>query len=134
MKKLKGLIIAPFDVQGKRVHDTISRALQELSIQVLRIDELQAGALLASLITNAIDESDFIIVDVTRHNPNVMYELGYAHGIKKQTVIITSNESEGLPTDLMGYLYIAYDKDNLRGLQQEVKRTAKRFIIQREGN
>ncbi len=128
MNTLKCLIIAPFDVPGKRVHDAIRRVLEELGVQIARIDELQAGVLLASAITDAIESSDFIIVEVSRQNPNIMYELGYAHGIKKPTILITSNESKGLPSDLMGYQYIVYDPNNLRSLQDQVLRAAKRFL------
>ncbi len=134
MLKLKCLIIAPFDAPGQRIHETISRALQELGIQVLRIDRLQAGVILTNAITEAIDSSDFIVVDVSRRNPNVMYELGYAHGTKKQTLIITSDKSGELPSDLMGYLYIAYDENNLRSLQQGITRAAKRIMTQKEGS
>jgi hypothetical protein len=132
MKTLRCLIIAPFDASGKRVQDTIRRALEEIGVNVARIDDLQAGALLARAITEAIDSSDFIVVDVSRHNPNVLYELGYAHGIKKPTILIASDDAHKLPTDLMGYLYIAYDKSNLRKLQEQITRAAMRFI-EKEG-
>ena len=132
MSQSKSLIITPFDAPGHRVNDTIKHALKEVGIQVIRIDELQTEGILAKAITEAINSSDFIIVDISRQNPNVMYELGYAHGIKKPTILVKSNESQNLPTDLMGYLYIVYDLENLRGLQEQISRAVRRFVSKKQ--
>lgn len=60
MQKLKCLIIASFGAREKRIHYTISRAIQEFGIQVLHIDQLQEGVILTNAIIEVIDSSDFI--------------------------------------------------------------------------
>lgn len=50
-----------------------------------------------------IYNSDVIIADLTELNPNVMYELGIAHGFNKKTIIITRDDLSKLPFDLKQY-------------------------------
>lgn len=39
-------------------------------------------------IINAIGKSDVIVADLAGHNPNVLYELGYAHAAEKPTILL----------------------------------------------
>lgn len=50
-----------------------------------------------------IYNADVIIADLTELNPNVMYELGVAHGFNKKTIIITRDDLSKLPFDLKQY-------------------------------
>jgi hypothetical protein len=133
MSEVKSLIIAPFDATGSRVKDTVQRALREVGVTPLSIDEaIQPGALWAQSITEAIRTSDFIVADLSRQNPNVVYEVGFAHALRKPTIILMSQDSTGeLPTDLAGFQYIAYDPANLRSLQEQVSRAASVYLRRR---
>ncbi|SRR5258706_14808714 len=128
--KPRALVIAPFDQSGDRVRDTIYRALQELDLEVVKPDStLTIGSNITELIANSIEAADFIVVDITRQNPNVMYELGYAHALRIPTILIMGSDTKSaLPTDLAGYNYIVYDKGNLRELSERIQRTAKRLV------
>jgi hypothetical protein len=129
MRKPRGLVIAPFDAAGARVLDAVRRALLDLDVEVFRFDNIKPGASFANAITDAIRTSDFLVVDVTRQNPNVFYELGFAHALRKPTILITSSEATGaLPSDLAGFQYIVYEPDNLRGLVDHVQRAAGTFV------
>ena len=132
MDDIKSFVVAPIDEEGQKIHGAVRAALEEAGVKLVEIDSTQEGAQLAAEITDAIDSSDFIVVDISRQNPNVMYELGYAHGTKKNTVLITSYSSEDLPTNLMGYLYIPYDPADLNSLRENVVKSARRFIERRE--
>jgi len=129
MKKTRSLVIAPFDAAGKRVLDAVRRALVDLGVEVFRFDDIAVGAAWANAITDAMRSCDFLVVDVTRKNPNVFYELGFAHALRKPTILIVSSEaSDALPSDLAGFQYIVYDPSNLRGLVEHVQRAAKAFV------
>ena len=134
MKKTQVLVIAPFDAQGARVLDALRFALEDIGVQVFRFDErISAGASWANAITDAVRVSDFVVVDVTRQNPNVFYELGFAHALRKPTILIASTEgSRSLPSDLSGFQYIVYDSNNLQELAHHVQRAARPFIAKRE--
>jgi hypothetical protein len=133
IRKSRSLIIAPFDAAGARVQDAVRRALEDIGVEVFRFDNIAAGALWANAITDAVRSADFLVVDVTRQNPNVFYELGFAHALRKPTILIASSEGTGaLPSDLAGFQYIVYEPGNLRSLVDHVQRAAKGFVARGE--
>jgi hypothetical protein len=69
-------------------------------VQIIKVDKALSSAILINNITDAIRTSDFIVVDVSRHNPNVYYELGYAHAYVNSHYIIDANSDTRLPSDL----------------------------------
>jgi predicted nucleotide-binding protein len=79
---------------------------------------MQVGALWVDGIMASLRAADFLIADVTGRNPNVLFELGIAHGLGKPFVILVSVDGNGdIPSDLMGYQYIAYHPGDARDLQ-----------------
>ena len=68
--------------------------------------------ILQDIITSIV-ESEIIIADITSANPNVFYELGYAHAINKTTILLAKRESP-LPFDVKNYRVIFYD-NTIRG-------------------
>ena len=129
MRKTRSLVITPFDAAGRRVLDAVRRALEDIGVEVFRFDDISAGASWVNAITDAVKSSDFLVADITRQNPNVLYEIGFAHALRKPTILIASSEGTGtLPSDLAGFQYIVYEPNNLRSLVDHVKRAARAFI------
>lgn len=130
MKKNRAIIIAPFDPSGEQVRDAVRRVLQELGIEVFRLDTLPVGSNLTYEIINGIEAADFIIADVSKQNPNVFYELGFAHALRKPTLLMTDQESlSSVPTDLSSNLYLIYDPSNLSIFQNTLKRMIQRHLV-----
>jgi hypothetical protein len=116
-------IIAPFDPDGQRLQNTVRNAIEEAGFRVARRnDAVRPGAELASSILDGIREADLIIADVSRPNPNVFYEMGFAHALGKPTFLLFDIRSgSSLPSDLAGLEYITYDPANFRGLADLVQ-------------
>ena len=55
-----------------------------------------------------IRKAKVLLADLTGKNPNVFYELGLAHALKKPVVLVSSNE-EDVPFDLKHIRVIFYD-------------------------
>lgn len=127
MKKIEALILAPMDSSYRRIRDTIQRTLRESGVTPIQIDEIiQPGAQWANAVTDAIQEADFIVADVSRKNPNVLYELGFAHALRKPTLLMLSMDSVGeMPFDLAGYQMATYDPQNLTSLKDQIVRFVK---------
>jgi predicted nucleotide-binding protein len=124
------LIIVPFDAAGSRIKDTIQRALDDIEVRTVSLDNLKPGAAWVNAVTDAIKLSDFIVVDITRQNPNVMYELGYAHALRKPTILLVALDAKSPPpTDLQGLFYITYDPSNLRNLRNAIIQHTQRYTI-----
>jgi hypothetical protein len=55
-----------------------------------------------------INRARFLIADLTKQNANVFYELGLAHAISKDVVLLTQS-MEYVPFDLKALRCIVYD-------------------------
>ena len=133
--KRTGLIITPFHAGAARVTDTVKRALSDAGLVPITVQQLSTpGSLAGETILDALQKADVIIADVSRQSPNVMYELGFAHALRKPTIIIISKDAaHGLPGDLTGYLYISYDESTLSSLRENIARFVLRVIREESG-
>jgi len=62
-------------------------------------------------IWTGIHSAKVLIAELTSRNPNVFYELGIAHALRKPVVLVSSNE-EDVPFDLKHIRVIYYDKND----------------------
>lgn len=125
-RDLRAVIATPFDPDGPPVAKAISEGLARAGFEVIRLDTMfRPGSPLVASMIEAIAAADLVVADLSRQNPNVYYELGFAHGLRKPTIIVTSNEAAAnVPSDLEGFLYLAYDRSNLTSLVEQVRRAA----------
>lgn len=71
-------------------------------------------------ILEGLNRADVVIADLTDRNPNVCYELGIRHTLKKRTILIAQNMDD-VPSDLQSYWVVTYKKD-LTGAEEFKKR------------
>jgi hypothetical protein len=122
------LLLFPFGGRQENLRRFLSEALHELGLVVYRLEDAPAGALLANLVTDALGRADIVIADVTDANPNVMYELGYVHSLRKPTIILAESSSiRSVPSDLMGNRVLTYESDDLYALQKPLTRLLQEF-------
>ncbi|MEA3310633.1 MAG: hypothetical protein U9Q76_00255, partial [candidate division WOR-3 bacterium] len=109
---IKCLILTPFDAAGRRIRDTLECVLREHMVMILGGVEAELsyyGAIVEAL-TSQIKDVNFIIADISRMNPNVMYEMGFAHALGKPIITIAARDSlKMVPFDLSGRLILLYD-------------------------
>jgi hypothetical protein len=72
-----------------------------------RVDEQIFQGSILDRVYNQISKADIIIADMSEKNPNVYYEVGYAHALGKTTILLT-NKSEDIPFDLKHMQHIVY--------------------------
>lgn len=86
------------------------------------------GSISKSII-HSIYSSDFIIANLTGLNPNVMYELGFAHSARKPVIHI-AKRGEKLPFDIVDQRTLFYDND-MKGvviLKQELSEMVNQVV------
>jgi nucleoside 2-deoxyribosyltransferase len=81
-----------------------------------RADEIYEAREIMNIIWEQIIRSDLIIAEITGRNVNVFYELGYAHALGKNTVLITQ-EIKDVPFDLRHRQLVEYS-DTPEGRQK----------------
>jgi len=133
MQSRRVFVLAPFNPDGQRVREAVRRAVEEAGFSVVQdSDAVRPGAERTFSILGSIREADLIIADVSFHNPNVLYEIGFAHALRKPTIFLYNIKSgSGLPSDLVGFGCLTYDPANLRGLSDLVKSETEALAMQR---
>ena len=74
-----------------------------------RVDEQKYREGILERIYRQIEVADVIIADMSGQNPNVFYEVGYAHAKGKLCILLTS-KAEDIPFDLKNRRHIVYGK------------------------
>ncbi len=91
-----------------------------------RVDEQIFDGSILDRIYNQISKADIIIADLTNKNPNVFYEVGYAHALGKLTILLTKN-AEDIPFDLKHYPHIIYDNSIIK-IKEKLTKRVKWFV------
>lgn len=76
-------------------------------------------------IQGEIEQAEIVIADITPPNPNVFYELGYAHALGKPTILLAQRDSK-LPFDISSFRIVFYN-DTIAG-KTEVRRSLRRHL------
>lgn len=102
-------VLMPFDKTFGDIYEYgIKQACSEMSIVAERVDEQHYSETMLERIYRQIENADLIIADMTGKNPNVFYEVGYAHAKGKPCTLITQR-SEDIPFDLKHHVHIIYN-------------------------
>jgi nucleoside 2-deoxyribosyltransferase len=102
-------VLMPFSVEFDDIYQYgIKESCKEAGAYCERVDEQVFQETILDRIYNQISKSDLVIADMTRRNPNVFYEVGYAHALNKPTILLTQN-SDDIPFDLKHYPHIIYE-------------------------
>ena len=108
--------------------DVIKPTCEKFGLEAIRADDIYKCDLIINDIARSIEEASVIIADVTTDNPNVFYEVGYAHGIKKATILLSDRTREKLPFDVSGFRTLFYD--NTIGGKSDVE--ARPLVVKRK--
>ena len=112
----------PFRDDLTEIYKTnIKKPLEEKGYSVRRADDFHLSTDILIDILRSIETSDIIIADLTGENANVFYELGYAHHVQMEKVILISQEPKN-PFDvgLKRTIFYAPDTEGLINLQKEL--------------
>lgn len=95
-------------------HLGIKEAAKRAGAYAERVDEQDYGGIVLDRIINQIAKADVIVAVTTGRNPNVFYEIGYAHALGKTPLLLTMQPDE-IPFDLRHWAHTVYD-DNVQAL------------------
>ena len=115
------------DAQIDPVYQAMVQAVEAAGLQCVRVDEIVAPGEITENIRRLISESKVVIADLSGMNPNVLYEIGFAHGRGKKVVLISSDPLKDLPFDIRSQRVLSYQrsKDGLESLKGKLKEVFK---------
>lgn len=96
-------VIMPFTGEEMReAFSAIKDECSKLNLKATRVDENVGSGFVIREITELIEDSEFIICDLTNERPNVYYELGYAHGVGNEStdILLIAKEGANLHFDI----------------------------------
>src|ERR687884_692284 len=101
-------VLMPFSKEFDDIYQLgIKAACQEAGAYCMRVDEQIFQENILERLYTQINKADLIVADMSGRNPNVFYEVGYAHALGKKVILVTDN-SEDIPFDLKHYPHIVY--------------------------
>ncbi|MCZ7382683.1 MAG: hypothetical protein O8C64_14075 [Candidatus Methanoperedens sp.] len=101
-------VLMPFDEKFNDAYKFgIKGAAEDVGAYAERVDEQIFTEGILDRIFNQISKADVIVADMTGRNPNVFYEVGYAHALGKIVLLLTQN-AEDIPFDLKHRPHIVY--------------------------
>lgn len=107
-------VLMPFEKEFDDIYQLgIKQSCIDAGAYCERVDEQIYHESILERIYNQISKADIVIADMTSRNPNVFYEVGYAHALGKTTILLTQNASD-IPFDLKHYPHIIYDNKILK--------------------
>lgn len=120
-----GNVDSPEHKRSDKIVEAIDAVIQDLkpqyNLELIRVDKLLRPHSITETIRNEIAKSEFVIADLTGHNPNVYYELGYATGIQKDCIHIAEKSNSNLPFDVAQITTIFYEIDDMKTFKSSLK-------------
>ncbi len=84
-------------------------AIRKAGLTAVRADaDIYGTGKIIDQIWDGINAARVLVAELTKRNPNVLYELGLAHALKKPVVLVSSNEDD-VPFDVKHVRVIYYD-------------------------
>jgi hypothetical protein len=109
-------VIMPFSEPFDSLYrDVIMPIAKSCGFEIIRIDEVPGPGIILNDIQQQIQRANVVVAEISTPNPNVFYELGYAHALDKPAVLLVRREhASQMPFDVRGYRAIFYD-DSIAG-------------------
>lgn len=108
-------------------NDVIKSQCDKMGLTAIRADECYTTNIVINDIISQISTASIIIADITMDNPNVFYEIGYAHALQKPTILLADvNRRDRLPFDISGYRTIFYS--NTIGGKKDIDQNLHKYL------
>lgn len=118
-------VLMPFNLALKPIYDDhIKKVLGRLELVCQRADDIFGPTPIIEDIWENINRARILIADLTNKNPNVFYEVGIAHTLGKEVILITQSLDD-VPFDLRHLRHIPYEYTprGMEAFEQQLENT-----------
>jgi hypothetical protein len=121
-------VLMPFRQQHFMLYErAIKPALEELGCIVEHANEVNTVERIVDSIFTKIRSARFLVADTTGKNPNVFYELGYAHALGKKVILIVQDPKD-IPFDVADLRHIVYKPQQVYTLCEDLRNVARTLL------
>lgn len=100
-------VMMPFDAAFRPTFETLQQLCNQIGRRCVRADNIWDHDVVMQDVVSLIDRSNVVVADCTGRNPNVFYEIGIAHTLGRNVVMITQNPAD-VPFDLRHLRFLPY--------------------------
>jgi hypothetical protein len=100
-------VMMPFSNRFDPVYATIQETATSVGLECFRADDIWENDAIIQDVVSLIKRSRIVVCDCTGRNANVFYEVGIAHTLGRDVILI-SQSHEDIPFDLRHLRYIDY--------------------------
>lgn len=113
----------PFARKFQPVWSAINDSVANAGWQIVRADQITRPHRITDAIIQAIMTCDLLLADISGNNPNVFYELGYAHASGCDVILLCQKRSGHIPFDIAQERIVFYSatETGLRKLQENLR-------------
>lgn len=130
----KCFVVSPIGGDGTEIRSNADKLFKHIIKPVCencgfdaeRVDQLCDADSITQTIVDKLESAELVIADMTSHNPNVFYEMGYRARTKKPMIHL-KKKGESLPFDVNTIRTLEYDLTDLDSVE-EVKDRLKKTI------
>jgi hypothetical protein len=116
-------VIMPFAAAFDDVYELgIKASVEALGWDCQRADEVIHNRDIMCKVCQGIRQARFVIADLTGQNANVFYELGMAHALEKDVILLAQDVGD-VPFDLRPMNITVYDPTQSQPLRQKLTQT-----------
>lgn len=130
----KCFVVCPIGEEGTEIRSNSDKLFRHIIEPVceacdfnpIRVDRLNDANSITQTIIDHLETSELVIADISGHNPNVFYEMGYRSRNKKPMIHL-KKRGELLPFDITTIRALEYDLTDLDSVE-EIKNRLKKTI------
>jgi hypothetical protein len=100
-------VMMPFAPQFDELYSTLVETCEFLGLRCQRADDIWLNDAVIEDVVHLIATSRYVIADLSGRNANVFYEVGIAHTLGKDVILITQSHDD-IPFDLRHLRYVHY--------------------------
>lgn len=118
-------VLMPFREDLRPVYDDhIKKVVEAESFAAVRADDIVGTGSITLDIWEKVNRARFLIADLTGKNPNVFYEVGLAHALGKDVILLTQTMDD-VPFDLKGLrcLLYSFTPRGMKALEEKLRMT-----------
>jgi hypothetical protein len=122
-------VVMPFaDPIGGYYTTVYQPAIERAKLKPNRADaDIYGTGKIIDQIWRGINSARVLVAELTGRNPNVLYELGLAHALRKPVVLVSSNKDD-VPFDVQHVRVIYYDKNDPFWGQKLIEKVAENIL------
>jgi hypothetical protein len=123
-------VLMPFSRELRSVYDgPVKRACRRMKFSVERADDIFSASEVIVDVWSCIASALIIIADCTGKNPNVFYELGMAHTLGKQVILVAQQDAD-VPSDIRHIRYLRYRASAPKTFEDQLFRTLRELAAE----